>query len=91
MEFITQNWMLIFVVICSGAYLLLSTMKKAAGSGIAAVDVLQKINREKAIVVDLRNEEAFNAGHIIGARNLPFDKLKADGVSGLPKNKKSGN
>lgn len=87
MEFITQNWMLIFVVICSGAYLLFSTFRKAASSGIAAVDVVQKINREKAIVVDLRNTEAFNAGHIIGARNLPFEQLKKDGVSGLPKNK----
>lgn len=54
---------------------------------ITPVEAVGKINREKAIIVDLRESETYDAGHLVGARNLPASKIKEDGIKGLPKNK----
>jgi Cdc25 family phosphatase len=44
---------------------------------IAATDLAEKIaepNGSKIVVIDVRNEEEFGAGHITGANNLPSTK-----------------
>lgn len=34
------------------------------------------INRERAVLVDLRDPEEFAAGHMIGAKNVPLAQLE---------------
>ena len=78
--------MLILVAVLSGGYLLAGAFRKS-GAGIGPALAVQWINHEKAVVVDTRPPEKFEAGHVVNARNLPLEKLNEDGVSGLPGNK----
>jgi rhodanese-related sulfurtransferase len=41
-------------------------------------DAVKLINRD-AVVIDLRSAEAFARGHIVHAKNIPFDELAARG------------
>ncbi len=36
---------------------------------------VQLINHENAAIIDIRNSEAFNAGHIVGAISAPINEL----------------
>ncbi|MEQ8288122.1 MAG: rhodanese-like domain-containing protein [Gammaproteobacteria bacterium] len=38
-------------------------------------DVTRLINKEDAVVIDIRNESDFEKGHIINAMNIPFAEL----------------
>ena len=37
---------------------------------------VQLINRERAVVVDVREPEEFAAGHVTGAKNVPLNQLE---------------
>ncbi len=52
--------------------------RKARGlTNIEPQDAVKLINSE-AVVIDLRNAEAFARGHIVNAKNIPFDELQAN-------------
>lgn len=40
-------------------------------SNLTAAQATQKINREQAVVLDVRSTEAYQAGHIVGAISMP--------------------
>lgn len=42
---------------------------------ISPQDVVNLINREKALVLDIRELSVFQAGHIIGAKHVPEDEF----------------
>lgn len=71
MKFIIDNWMLIALALTSGGMLLWPTFAGGAQGGITPDAAVQLINREKAIVIDVREPGEFASGHIKGARNLP--------------------
>lgn len=45
-------------------------------SNVEPADAVQLINKD-AVVIDLRSAEAFARGHIVNARNIPYDELSA--------------
>ena len=47
---------------------------------------VQKINREKAVVIDVCEAQEFAAGHVGGAKNIPLDQLEQK-LPGAVKNK----
>ena len=49
------------------------------------VDQLNKMNADECMIIDIRNETAFEYGHIDGSVNIPQDKISA---SDLPTEKK---
>lgn len=49
-------------------------------------DLLAKCKKEKVILIDVRPEEEYNAGHIPNAVSIPLSQLKKR-LSELPKNK----
>jgi rhodanese-related sulfurtransferase len=73
-KFLLDNWMLITVALASGAALLFPVLSK--GQGLSPQDVVQLMNREKAIVIDVCEPAEFAQGHVIGAKNLPLDQLE---------------
>ena len=75
MNFIVDNWYLIFLALASGAMLLLPALK-GAGGGLSAAQAVQLINREKALVIDVCEPAEFAAGHVGGARNIPLAQLQ---------------
>lgn len=64
-----------------GAFLLVLTawiayeIRSSGASGVTSSQATQLINREDAIVVDIREAGDFKAGHIAGARNFPQSRL----------------
>lgn len=77
MNFVIENWMLFAVAVAAGGMLLWPLLSGAAGSSaLTATGAVQLINREKAVVVDVRDAEEFAGGHIVGAKNLPMAQLE---------------
>jgi rhodanese-related sulfurtransferase len=85
-KFLLDNWMLITVALASGLALIIPTLGK--GSGLSPQDMVQLMNREKAIVIDVCEPDEFARGHVIGAKNLPLGQLE-DKLAQLVKNKSS--
>ena len=85
-DFVIANWMLFLIVISSGAMLLVPMLQKAGQGALSAEGAVQLINRQRAVVVDIRPPEEFAAGHVTGARNVPLDQLEAK-LAGTVKNK----
>jgi rhodanese-related sulfurtransferase len=86
-SFFIENWVLIAVAITSGAFLLwpLASAGGRAGS-VDSAQAVQLMNRDKAVVVDVRDAAGFASGHVIGAKNIPLADLEAK-LPGAVKNK----
>jgi rhodanese-related sulfurtransferase len=84
MEFINQNILLVGIVVVSGLGLLWPLIFRPVGNNVGPVEATQLINREDAIILDVREVDEFAAGHLPEARNIPAGKL-ADRVSELEK------
>ncbi len=67
--------MLIAVALASGVALIVPVLGK--GSGLSPQDMVQLMNREKAVVIDVCEPGEFAQGHVIGAKNLPLGDLEA--------------
>jgi rhodanese-related sulfurtransferase len=83
----TSNHVLLVLALMVSFFLLVFTELRRKAAGLVNVDptaAVGLINNE-AIIIDLRNAEAFSRGHIVNARNIPFDEFDAnhDRVSGL--------
>ena len=74
MNFLIENWMLVTVALASGVALLVPVIGK--GSGLSPQDMVQLMNREKAVVIDVCEPHEFAQGHVIGAKNLPLGDLE---------------
>lgn len=75
MTFIVENWYLILLAVVSGGLLLVPTLKGAGAGSLQPNDAVAKINREKAVIVDVREPEEYVQGHIANAKNIPLSQL----------------
>ena len=46
------------------------------GQKLSINEATQMINRDKAVLVDLRSEQEYKAGHVVDAINIPYGTLK---------------
>ena len=76
MKFIVDNWMLILIALSSGGMLARPMVRGANAGSLTAQGAVQLINRERAVVVDVREPEEFAAGHVTGAKNVPLNQLE---------------
>lgn len=79
MEFIRSNALLIGLAIGSGIMLLLPMFKKSAGGvpNLSSGEAVTLINRSNALVLDVRDDAEFAAGHIADAMHIPVANLEA--------------
>lgn len=78
LEFATNHTLLTTGLLLSFFVLVFTELRRKA-SGMVSVeptDAVRMINADAA-VVDLRNAEAFARGHIVNAKNIPFEELAA--------------
>lgn len=78
MQFIIDNILPIFIAIFSGSMLLWSVIGNRI-RGIKEVDcvaALQLINHKNALVLDVREDSEYKAGHVLNAKSIPLGKLK---------------
>ena len=86
MDFIRNNLLLIAVALASGGMLVWPFLRRTTGGPwVSTAQATQLINREDALVVDVREAGEYGAGHILGARNVPLARL--DGSGDLAKRK----
>lgn len=76
--------MLILMALVSGGMLVKPMLGQGAGS-VSPSEAVRLINREKAVMIDVRESSEFGAGHPVGAKNLPLSSLDAQ-AKGLPAN-----
>lgn len=50
--------------------------KKRAGAVLSHHEVTRMLNRDEAILLDVRDSKDYKVGHIASAVNIPFAKLK---------------
>ena len=78
MKFFLDNIYLIVVALVSGGMLLWPILRRGAGgASVSTLEATQLINRQDALVLDVRNAEEFQRGHILNARNIPMSQLDA--------------
>lgn len=77
MEFVTNNALLIGLMLGSGILLLLPLLKKGAGGvpSLSVTEAVALINRSNALVLDVRSEAEFAGGHIVDAKHISLDTL----------------
>jgi rhodanese-related sulfurtransferase len=84
-DFVRNNLLLFAVALVSGAMLLWPLFRRSTGGPwVNTAEATHLINREDALVLDVRDPGEYGAGHILGARNVPLSRLD-DGE--LPKRK----
>ncbi|SIR64157.1 rhodanese-like domain-containing protein [Pseudacidovorax sp. RU35E] len=86
MKFILDNWALILLALGSGGMLAWPVLRGAGQGSLSAQGAVQIINRQKGVLIDVREPEEFAAGHAVGARNVPLAELEQK-LPGLVKNK----
>lgn len=78
MKFFIDNIYLIAVAFVSGGMLLWPLVRRGAGGpSVNTLEATQLINRQDGMVLDVRNAEEFQKGHILSARNIPLSQLDA--------------
>ncbi|MHB0973362.1 MAG: rhodanese-like domain-containing protein [Thiobacillus sp.] len=75
-QFLQQNWMLAAVAAVSGAMLVWSFIGGKL-SGIEEADTLKatRLYNDDALVLDVREDKEFAAGHIPKAKHIPLGQL----------------
>lgn len=75
----------VFVVLLV-LFFLLETRR--GGKSVSPQLLTQLVNKEDGVILDVRESKEFRAGHITGAKNIPFSKLK-DSLPELDKHKQN--
>jgi rhodanese-related sulfurtransferase len=86
-DFIRNNFLLFVVAFVSGAMLLWPLVRRTTGGPwVNPTQATHLINREDALVLDVRDPGEYGAGHILGAKNIPLIRL-GEGGGDLAKRK----
>ena len=80
MKFIVDNMLLVVVAVVSGAMLLWPLVRRSSGGPwVTTARAVELINREDALVLDVRDAGEYGAGHILGAKNLSVERIDEGG------------
>ena len=80
MEFLKQNVMLIGLAIGSGLMLLWPMLNRGGSSGVPNLtpnEAVLMMNRSQVLILDVRDEAEFAAGHINNAKHIPVAELES--------------
>jgi rhodanese-related sulfurtransferase len=79
-DFLRNNLLLVAVAAVSGGMLIWPLLRRTTGGPwVSTAQATHLINREDALLVDVREPGEFGAGHILGARNVPLARIEASG------------
>ena len=79
MKFFIDNIWLVALALLSGGALLFPNLQRG-GSRVSLLQATQMLNQGKSVVLDIRSQEDFAAGHIRDARHIPLKDLKSRGM-----------
>lgn len=70
-EFAITHYYLVLAWFATLAVLLWTEQRKA-GKSVTPAEATRMINKESAVVVDIRTKKEWDTGHITGAKHIPF-------------------
>lgn len=73
--FLGQQWLLVGILLVL-VFLFIQLEMKRGGQIVSIHQLTTLVNRENAIVLDIREHAEFREGHIVDALHIPFVKLK---------------
>lgn len=73
-EFVTVHYLLSGVFAALLALLIFTEMRKG-GQSLSSRETTALLNSEQGLVLDIRGNKDFASGHIVGALNIPHDKV----------------
>ncbi len=75
-EFAGNHMLLVLALMISFFVLIFFELRRKAGGLIAVepTDAVRLINND-AMIIDLRNAETYSLGHIVNAKNIPYDEF----------------
>ncbi len=77
LDFIKNNFMLVAVAAVSGTMLLWPYLRRTSGGPwVSTLQATQLINREDALVLDVREPTEYANGHMLGAKNIPLGEVE---------------
>ena len=80
MKFLVDNMLLVVVAVVSGTMLLWPFLRRTGGGPwVSTARAVELINREDALVLDVRDAGDYGAGHILGAKNVPLARIEEGG------------
>ena len=90
-EFFSNNAMLSLAWVAIAVMLIHSQFKdKITGvKSITAQEATLLMNKENAIVVDVRSNDEFKSGHIVNAKNITLSEIEKGSFSAIEKSKET--
>ena len=76
MTFVQNNFALILVALISGGMLLWPLLSRRADGEVGTLAAVQLINHQDALVLDVREDIEYDAGHIADAKHIPVGKME---------------
>ncbi|MCA1773845.1 MAG: rhodanese-like domain-containing protein [Halomonas sp.] len=74
-EFVMNHPLLVGAFVLALVAWIVYETRSASTNALTASEATQLINREDAVVLDIRESKDFKTGHIAGARNIPQSSL----------------
>ncbi|MFJ4345991.1 rhodanese-like domain-containing protein [Pseudomonas sp. NPDC089401] len=84
-QFATDHYILVAIFVVLLVALLVNEIRRG-GQSLSNGQLTALVNADKALVIDIRPAKDYSAGHIVGALNIPQDKL-ANRMTELEKHK----
>ena len=76
-EFVANNIFLFIALIVILTLIIRSYIVTSGAKNVTASDAVRMVNRDDAVIVDVRTEEEFRNGHILNASNIPLGLLES--------------
>jgi rhodanese-related sulfurtransferase len=75
-EFLQQNWYWAALAVASGSWLLFDLARSQGDKTLVSpVEATMLMNREDAVIIDVRDQGEYARGHIPNARHIPLGEL----------------
>lgn len=77
-EFVVQHWVLVSGLIAVVAALIWDLVRAGRGQApqVWPTELIRLMNREEAVIIDVRDKNAYKKGHIAGALSIPLAEAK---------------
>ena len=77
MAFLQENWLLVLVFVSSGLMLALPLVQRrwSATKDVSTAEATQLINRQNAVLLDVREPKEYEGGRLPAAIHIPLSQL----------------
>jgi len=76
LEFVQNNLMYIMLAVTSGAMLIWQTLRGSGGNNVSPMQATLLLNREDAVMIDVREASEWSTGHIPNSRHIAINQLE---------------